>query len=220
LSYLPPERLTDKMGSIGKGLPSVKLEVLRDDGTPVAPGSDEIGEITASGDNITSGYWHDPAETAKFFRNGRLHTGDLARVDSDGFIYIVEREREMIKSGGNRISAKEVEDVIAEMPEIIEVAVVGAPHELLGESIKAFVSLARDASVKAQNVLAHCQKRLPASKMPEEIIFVGSLPHGSSGKVLKSRLKEMLESRQARTFPGERQSSSKRWDRTFEHCPA
>ena len=220
LSYLPPERLTDKMGSIGKGLPSVKLEVLRDDGTPVAPGSDEIGEITASGDSIAPGYWHDPAETAKYFRNGRLHTGDLARVDSDGFIYIVEREREMIKSGGNRISAKEVEDVIAEMPEIIEVAVVGAPHELLGESIKAFVSLARDASVTAQNVLAHCRKRLPASKMPEEIIFVGSLPHGSSGKVLKSRLKEMLESRQARTFPGGRQPSSKRWDRTFEHCPA
>jgi acyl-CoA synthetase (AMP-forming)/AMP-acid ligase II len=220
LSYLPPERLTDKLGSIGKGLPSVKLEVLRDDGTPVAPGSDEIGEITASGENIASGYWHDPAETAKYFRNGRLHTGDLARVDSDGFISIVEREREMIKAGGNRISAKEVEDVIAEMPEIIEVAVVGAPHELLGESIKAFVSLARDVRVTAQNVLAHCRKRLPAAKTPEEIIFVDSLPHSSSGKVLKSRLKEMLESRQTRTFPGEHQSSNKRRGRTFERCLA
>ena len=220
LSYLPPERLTDKLGSIGKGLPSVKLEVLRNDGTPVAPGSDEIGEITAAGDNIASGYWHDPAETAKFFRNGRLRTGDLARVDPDGYIYVVEREREMIKSGGNRISAREVEEVIAELPEIIEVAVVGAPHELLGESIKGFVSLVRDADITAQNILAHCRKRLSASKMPEEIIFVGSLPHSSSGKVLKSRLKEMLENRQAHTFPGESQSATRHLNRTFDPCPA
>jgi acyl-CoA synthetase (AMP-forming)/AMP-acid ligase II len=126
----------------------------------------------------------------------------------------------MIKSGGNRTSAKEVEDVIAEMPEIIEVAVVGAPHELLGESIKAFVSLSHEASITAENVRAHCRKRLPASKIPEEIIFVGSLPHSSSGKVLKSRLKDMLESRQAHTFRGERQPSNKRRDRTFEPCPA
>jgi long-chain acyl-CoA synthetase len=192
LSYLPPARLADKLGSIGKGLPSTKLEVLHTDGVPVAPGSKEVGEIVASGDNIAPGYWHDPEETGKFFRDGRLHTGDLARVDADGFIFIVEREREMIKSGGNRVSAKEVEDVIAEIPEVVEVAVVGAPHELLGECIKAFVSIAHDADLAAQDVLAHCRKRLPASKIPEEIIFLGNLPHNGSGKVLKSKLKELL----------------------------
>jgi long-chain acyl-CoA synthetase len=192
LSYLPPARLADKLGSIGKGLPSTKLEVLRPDGVPVAPGSEEVGEIVASGGNIAPGYWHDPEETGKFFRDGRLHTGDLARVDADGFIFIVEREREMIKSGGNRVSAKEVEDVIAEIPEVVEVAVVGVPHELLGESIKAFVSIAHDAGIAAQDVLAHCRKQLPASKIPEEIIFLGNLPHNGSGKVLKSKLKELL----------------------------
>ena len=128
LSYLPPERLADKLGSIGLGLPSTRLEVVRPDGSIVAWGSNETGEIVAAGDNIASGYWNDPEETKRFFKAGRLHTGDIARVDADGFIFIVEREREMIKSGGNRVSAKEVEDVIAELPEVVEAAVLGVPH--------------------------------------------------------------------------------------------
>ena len=110
LSYLPPEHLADKLGSIGRGLPSTRLEVLKPDGRAVVPGSAETGEIVAAGDNITLGYWNDPVETAKYFRNRKLHTGDIARVDADGFIYVVEREREMIKSGGNRVSSKEVEN--------------------------------------------------------------------------------------------------------------
>src|SRR5205085_11945116 len=150
LSYLPPDRLGDKLGSIGKGLPSTRLEVLKMDGTPVVAGSGETGEIVASGDNIASGYWNDPDETAAFFRNGRLHTGDLARVDKDGFIFFVERERDMIKPGGNRVSAKEIEDVIAELRDIVEVAVVGVPHELLGESIQAFVVLRPNATSTAE----------------------------------------------------------------------
>src|SRR5208282_1951088 len=81
LSYLPPERLADKLGSIGKGLPATRLEVLGPDGTPVEAGSTETGEIVASGDNIAAGYWQDPVESARFFRNGRLYTGDIARVD-------------------------------------------------------------------------------------------------------------------------------------------
>ncbi len=132
LSYLPPDRIHDKLGSIGRGLPSTRLEVLGTDGRPVRPGSDEVGEIVASGENITRGYWNDPGETAKYFRGGKLYTGDLARVDADGFIYVVERERDIIKSGGNRISAKEVEDAIAELQDVIEVAVVGASHQILG----------------------------------------------------------------------------------------
>jgi len=203
LSYLPPERLTDKLGSIGKGLPSTRLEVLKADGTPVAPGSDEIGEIVAAGGNITRGYWNDPLETAKFFRNGRLHTGDLARVDSEGFIFIVERERDMIKSGGNRISAKELEDVIAELPEVVEVAVLGSPHDLLGEAIKAFVVPVRDGRITVKDVEAHCRRRLPTLKVPEEVIFLETMPHNGSGKILKLELKNMLECRQPGDDPGE-----------------
>lgn len=192
LSYLPPERLPDKLGSIGKGLPSTKLEVLRPDGNPVTPGADETGEIVASGDNITLGYWNDPQETAKYFSEGRLRTGDLARVDSDGFIFIVERERELIKSGGNRVSAKEVEDVIAEISEVVEVAVVGTPHELLGEAITAFIVSVPGSNLTNELVLGHCRRVLPQFKMPEEIVFLQSMPHNSSGKVLKSRLKELV----------------------------
>ena len=195
LSYLPPERLTDKLGSIGTGLPSTRLEVIRPDGTPVQPGTGETGEIVASGDNIAVGYWNDPAETANYFRGGRLFTGDIARVDEDGFIFIVERERDMIKSGGNRVSAKEVEDVIAELPAVVEVAVVGAPHELLGEAIKAFVVLASGNELTPAQIEAHCRGRLAAHKVPEEVLILKNLPHNSSGKVLKPSLRSMFVSK-------------------------
>jgi long-chain acyl-CoA synthetase len=192
LSYLPPERLHDKLGSIGCGLASTSLEVLKPDGTPVVPGSAEVGEIVATGDNITLGYWNDPEETRRFFKGGRLHTGDIARVDAEGFIYIVEREREMIKSGGNRVSAKEVEDVIAEMAAVVEVAVLGVPHELLGEAIQAVVVAAPASGLQAGTVEEHCRKRLPPFKVPTRVVFLPTLPHNSSGKVLKAKLKEML----------------------------
>jgi long-chain acyl-CoA synthetase len=192
LSYLPPEYLATKLGSIGKGLTSTRLEVLKPDGQPVQPGSDEIGEIVASGDNITSGYWEDPEETARYFKNGKLHTGDLARVDADGFIYVVEREREFIKSGGKRVSAKEVEDVIAEIPEIIEVAVVGMPHDVLGEGIRACL-VARDRKLMLVDVANFCKKRLPAFKVPQRIDLIKAMPHNTSGKVMKGKLKELTE---------------------------
>ena len=201
LSYLPPERLADKLGSIGTGLPSTRLEVLRPDGTPVAPGTEEVGEIVASGGNITPGYWNDPEETGKYFRHGKLHTGDLARVDAEGFIFIVERDRDMIKSGGNRVSAKEVEDVIAELPDVVEVAVIGVPHELLGEAIRAFVVSIRESTLTAEQVMAHCRRSLPVFKSPECVAFLSALPHNSSGKVNKLQLREMAK--QAREQRGE-----------------
>jgi acyl-CoA synthetase (AMP-forming)/AMP-acid ligase II len=193
LSYLPPERLADKLGSIGKGLPSTKLEVLRADGTPVANGSDETGEIVASGENIALGYWKDPVETAAFFRDGKLHTGDLARVDEDGFIFFVERERDMLKPGGNRVSAREIEDVIAEIQEVVEVAVVGVPHELLGEAIEAFIVLRPGAVQGVEEIEGHCRKRLPAFKTPHAIQLVDHLPQNSAGKILKHKIREMAE---------------------------
>lgn len=189
LSYLPPDRLGQKLGSIGKGLHSTKLEVVKPDGAPVVPGSGEVGEIVASGDNIAAGYWNDPIETGKFFRAGKLHTGDLAVVDGDGYIFIVERERDMIKSGGNRVSAKEVEDVIAGRPEVVEVAVVGVPHDLLGESIRAFVVLRPGTVLSDTEILTHCRKRLPGYKAPQEVVLLETMPHNSAGKVMKQELK-------------------------------
>ena len=191
LSYLPPERLADKLGSIGQGLPSTRLEVVDQDGVPVRPGSDEQGEIVATGENIALGYWKDPAETSKFFRAGKLYTGDLARVDADGFIFIEDRARDLIKSGGNRVCSREVEDVIAEMPEVVEVAVLGLPHELLGEAIHAFVVVAPDARITPEDVEKHCRKRIPPFKTPETVTFVKSMPHNEAGKILKPKLREM-----------------------------
>jgi acyl-CoA synthetase (AMP-forming)/AMP-acid ligase II len=191
LSYLPPERLRDKLGSIGKGLPSTRLEILKADGSPVSPGTNEIGEIIATGDNITSGYWNDPQETAKHFRGGRLHTGDLARVDADGFVYIVGRERDVIKCGGHRVAAREIEDAIAERHDVVEVAVVGVPHDILGEGIVAFVTLSTDDG--EPDLLAHCRRRLPPWRVPEAVVHLRSLPHNSSGKVARATLQRYAE---------------------------
>ncbi|MBZ0253735.1 MAG: AMP-binding protein, partial [Candidatus Methylomirabilis sp.] len=194
LSYLPPERLEDKLGSIGRGLPSTKLEVLKGDGTPARPGSEEIGEIVAEGDNVTLGYWRDPAETARYFRDGKLRTGDLARVDADGYIFIADRERDFIKSMGNRGGSKEIEDVIAEMPGVLEVAVVGAPHELWGEAIVAVVAPARPGALAERDVIRHCNERLPNYKVPQTVRLVDRLPKNEAGKVLKALLRPNAES--------------------------
>ncbi|MFN0130761.1 MAG: class I adenylate-forming enzyme family protein [Verrucomicrobiales bacterium] len=189
LSILPPERLADKLGSIGRGLPSTRLDVLTPEGLPVHLGSDEVGEIVASGGNVCTGYWRDPEETARYFRGGRLHTGDLARVDADGFVYIVDRERDMIKCGGNRVSPKEIEDVLAAHPGVVEAAVVGVPHDWLGEAVTAFVVATRDGGVIESDLRRLCRQSLPPHKVPEHIRLVAALPHTGSGKVMKSELR-------------------------------
>ena len=194
LSYLPPDRLEAKLGSIGKGLPGTRLEVLLPDGTPVRPGSDEVGEIVASGDNITLGYWDDPQETQRFFRDGRLYTGDMARVDQHGFIFIVERARDFIKAMGNRVSPKEVEEVIAELPEVVEVAVIGVPDDILGEAVKAFIVTGRRGQLTTDDVRAHCLEQLPNYKIPQYVEFLRRLPKTSSGKVAKEELKNLRSS--------------------------
>ncbi len=156
LSYLPPELLDEKLGSIGKGLPGSRLEVLKEDGTPVRPGADEVGEIVASGDSITPGYWNDAEETARFFRNGRLFTGDMARVDRDGFIFIVERARDFIKAMGNRVSPKEIEEVLSQIPQVVEAAVIGVPDEIWGEAVKAYLTTIKPGQLSVEDVRNHC----------------------------------------------------------------
>jgi acyl-CoA synthetase (AMP-forming)/AMP-acid ligase II len=192
LSYLPPERLDDKLGSIGSGLPRTRLEVLKEDGSPVCPGSEEVGEIVASGDNITLGYWNDQEETERYFRGGRLFTGDMARVDADGFIFIVERGRDFIKAMGNRVSPKEIEEVLCEMPAIVEAAVIGVPDELWGEAIAAYLTTARPDEITAEDVRLHCLKRLPNFKVPQRVEFLPRLPKTANGKVAKEELRKCV----------------------------
>ena len=190
LSYLPPHLINKKMNSIGKGISGTELVVLNNEGKKVKPG--EIGEIAARGGNIMKGYFDDNSETAKVIRSGYLYTGDLAKVDAEGFIYIVSREKNIIKSGGNRISPKEIEDVIAQIPQVVECAVIGVCDELLGEAVKAFVVLVENkSSIDFKYISEFCKKQLPSYKAPRYIEFLKALPKNSSGKVLLKNLKDI-----------------------------
>ncbi len=189
LSYLPPDLLDAKRGSAGKAIPGVKLTVQDECGQPVKPG--QVGEIVAEGDNITLGYWRDPKETAKSFRNGRLHTGDLATIDEDGFVFIVDRAKDFLKCGGQRVSCRHVEDILLECNELVEAAVVGIPDDVLGEAVKAFVvPRDRDHNSIGGHVQAFCQRKLSPVLLPREIVVLDSLPKNSSGKVMKQLLRE------------------------------
>jgi long-chain acyl-CoA synthetase len=189
LSYLSPEFLDTKLGSIGKGIPGVKLTVTKPDGVPARPG--QVGEIVAEGKNVTLGYWQAPAETAKSFCDGKLHTGDLATVDADGFIYIVDRASDFIKCRGKRISCQQIEDQMLGLNEVLEVAVIGIPDEVLGEAVKAFVVPRNgNASGLAERLQQFCKQNVPLELHPKEIVVMSSLPKNNSGKVQKRSLKQ------------------------------
>jgi long-chain acyl-CoA synthetase len=190
LSYLPPEYLHNKLGSIGKGMLGVTLRVLDEMGRDVEPG--EVGEIVAEGGNVTRGYWRAPEESKTIFRNGRLYTGDLARVDNDGFIYIVDRAKDFLKCRGEKVSCREIEDVLLECQDLVEAAVIGIPDEVLGEAIKAFVvPRKRDSDRIAESVAAFCKTRLAPHYLPKEIVVLGALPKTGSGKIMKSALRAL-----------------------------
>ncbi len=191
LSWLPPDRLAEKYGSIGTGIPGVDLTVRRPDGTECEV--DEQGEIIAAGPNIMQGYWNDSDETAEVLFPDGLHTGDLAYRDADGFIFIVDRVKNMIKAGANRVSAKEIEETILELDGVVEACVIGVPDELLGEAIEAWLVCDGDDSPDEQAVLRHCLAGLAQFKVPRTIHFVDALPKNSSGKVLKAELRASVD---------------------------
>lgn len=188
LSYLPSDKLHEKRGSIGIAIPGVTLEIKDKDGKPVTP--EQTGEICAQGPNIMQGYWRDEEKTREVIIDGWLHTGDLAHYDSDGYIYIDGRSSEMIKSGGNRISPKEVEEVIQEIEGVQEVAVVGVMDNHLGESIKAYVVPIQNACIDIKGVQLHCRKNLAIYKIPKSVEIVDSLPKTASGKVQRFLLQK------------------------------
>jgi acyl-CoA synthetase (AMP-forming)/AMP-acid ligase II len=191
LSYLEPEKLLEKIGSIGKGIPGVTLTVRDDKGNVCAPG--KVGEIVASGDNIMMGYWNQSEETARVLKPEGLYTGDLAKTDEEGYLYIVSRKSDMIKSGAHRISPKEIEEVLAEHEAVVESAVIGIPDEILGEAIKAIVVLKDGISVGEKDILKHCRINLPQFKIPKFVELRDSLPKTPSGKIKKNQLKAEAE---------------------------
>jgi amino acid adenylation domain-containing protein len=187
LAYLPPERLLDKLGSIGVAIPDVDIRVLRDDGTTAAPG--EVGELVASGANIAAGYWNNPAETAERFTPAGFRTGDLGYADDEGFLFLAGRRYDMIKVGANRVGAREIEDALCDHPAVSEAAVVGAPHEILGEAPVAFVVLRAALDGADAALAAHCGQRLPPYKVPVRYVVRDDLPKLPTGKVDKRQLR-------------------------------
>ncbi len=190
LSYLDPENLIKKLGSIGKAIPGVTLTIRNQNGEVCPPNME--GEIVACGENIMIGYWNQPEETSKILKADGLHTGDLAKTDEDGYIYIVGRNSEMIKSGAHRISPKEIEVILGEHEAVLESAVIGIPDEIMGESIKAVVVLKDGFDISDREIIKHCAKNLPPFKVPKVVEFVTGLPKTTSGKIQKHLLKNAI----------------------------
>jgi acyl-CoA synthetase (AMP-forming)/AMP-acid ligase II len=189
LAYVPPDRLLAKLGSIGVPIPGVELTLRRADGEVCDEG--EVGEIVATGPNIMQGYWNDPEETALVLFPDGLHTGDLARRDGDGFLFIVDRMKNMIKVGANRVSAKEIEETVAEVPGVVEVCVVGVEDELLGEAVEAFV-VSANGPTDERRILKHLRENLALYKIPRTLRFIDAMPRTGAGKIDKPALRARL----------------------------
>jgi long-chain acyl-CoA synthetase len=186
LSYVPPEELPACVGSIGRAIPNVELTVRRPDGSQCAV--DEVGELTARGANVMVGYWNDPEETARALGPHGYRTGDLARRDAAGRFWLVGRKQDMLKVGGHRVSAREIEDAILEHPGVSEAAVIGVPDELLGDRLVAFVVPRAPGAVDAPGLGRFLKDRLAGYKIPGAIELRDDLPRNAAGKVMKEQL--------------------------------
>lgn len=189
LAYLPYQELDRKMSSAGKAIPGVVLEVRDEHGQKLPPG--EAGEIFAHGANIMKGYWNDDEMTSSVLIDGWLKTGDLAKQDEDGYIFIIGRKTEMIKSGAHRISPLDIEEAILRCEGVGEVAVVGIADEILGQVIKAFVVAKENANIEKRDIQKHCKENLATYKIPKFIEFIDELPKTASGKLKRFELQEL-----------------------------
>jgi long-chain acyl-CoA synthetase len=175
-----------KPGSVGKPVAGVEIQIVDENDQPVSVG--EVGEVVARGPNIMKGYYQMPDATQQALRNGWLHTGDMGRLDEDGYLYIVERKKDLIIRGGFNIYPRDVEEVLNSHPAVIESAVIGIPSERMGEEVKAFVVTGED--VDAETLKAYCREKLANYKTPSEIEFVNSLPRNAVGKIDKKELRK------------------------------
>jgi long-chain acyl-CoA synthetase len=189
-TYLPPAELERRPESVGIAIPGTEAYVVREDGERAAPG--EVGELVIRGAHVMKGYWADEAATSRVLKPGPypwervLHTGDLFRTDEEGFLYFVGRKDDIIKTRGEKVSPKEVENVIYEMPGVREVAVIGVPDPILGQAVKAIV--VADEGVSERDVIRHCAARLEDFMVPGAVEFRGQLPKSENGKIARKEL--------------------------------
>lgn len=179
-----------KIGSVGRPVAHLELRIVDDNGAPLPVG--QTGEICLRGPKIARGYWRDPERTAAAFHDNWFRTGDVGHVDSDGFLFLTDRKKDLIVSGGENIASSEIERVLYELPEIAEAAVIGVPDERWGERPLAVVAMAPGASFSPEAILAHCRAKLAGFKVPNAVIRRDSLPRNPSGKILKRTLREEI----------------------------
>ncbi|MDP3600559.1 MAG: AMP-binding protein [Bosea sp. (in: a-proteobacteria)] len=185
-------REIEKIGSVGRALAHVEIEIRDEQGRALPAG--ETGEICLRGPKITLGYWNDPAKTEAAFYDDWFRSGDMGYLDRDGFLFLTDRLKDMIISGGENIASSEVERVIFELPQVREVAVIGAPDERWGEKPVAFVVLEPGEELSLEALRSHCRTKLAAFKAPRDIVIRESLPRNPSGKILKRLLREEFRS--------------------------
>ncbi|QBI18527.1 long-chain-fatty-acid--CoA ligase [Egibacter rhizosphaerae] len=190
-TFLPPRRLEEKLGSVGTETATMEVRVVDDEDRDVPAG--EVGELLVRGPKLCLGYWRDPEATSKSFRNGWFHTGDMAIRDEDGDITIVDRKKDMIKSGGENIASVEIERVLYAHPDVLEAAVVARSDETWGEAPVAFVAPADGVELDQAALEAFCREQLAGFKVPKQFLTVDALPRNPSGKVLKRELRARVE---------------------------
>ncbi|MGC3996256.1 MAG: class I adenylate-forming enzyme family protein [Anaeromyxobacter sp.] len=186
LSYLPPERAEEKRGAIGVPIPGVELAVVDEQARPLPVG--EVGQLVARGENVTPGYLDEPEETAAILHDGWLWTGDLAVKDADGFFFHRGRAKEILKIGGHRVSPIEIEQVVAEHPDVLQAAVVGLPDQLMGEVPAAFLVLRPERTLDEASLRTFCRERMAAYRVPVRFEAVEALPRNEAGKLLRAEL--------------------------------
>jgi len=192
VSYVPPDQIDRKPDSVGIPMANVEALVVNEEGEELGEG--QVGELVVQGSNVMKGYWNDPVETSKKFRPGRypgetlLYTGDLFRKDRDGYLYFVARRDDLIKTRGERVSPKEIENSLQELKGIAEVVAIGIPDEILGQAIKVFIVSNGKSSLAEDTVLRHCRENLEPFMIPKYVEFKDSLPKLDNGKIDKKRL--------------------------------
>ena len=185
--YLPPEELDRRPGSVGIPIPGTEVWIEDEQGNRLGPG--EVGELVIRGSHVMQGYWNNPEATARWYRPGRypaerlLYSGDLFKSDADGFLYFVGRKDSIIKSRGEKVAPKEVEQVLYKLDGVVEAAVIGVPDELLGQAVKAFIVRGNTHALTEKEVLHHCAQHLEDYMMPRYVEFRDSLPKNASGKI-------------------------------------
>jgi len=189
-TVLKPEHQLSKLGSAGKPSLNVETKLVDDSDNEIPIG--EIGEIVHRSAHAMLGYLHDDAKTAEVFRDGWLHTGDLGRMDADGFLYVVDRKKDVIKSGGENVASREVEEVLFRHPAVAEVAVIGVPDARWIEAVTAIVVVRAGITVTSDDLHDFCRPHLAGFKRPKRYLFVASLPKNASGKILKREIRQML----------------------------